>query len=179
MKKSIACMLVCGALVASLGLVGCDNASKTEEANASAQGNAVSASDQTEGSATSATSEESAETTDTTGAQADEPEGESPFQAWYDRFAQEMESSRDSYIDTLERDYSDWPEGGEEALNSELDTEYRIMTENISYTYDNSVEQLQEIDGDDDERQTFIDNLAEVRDQCLAAVAQKIDDLRP
>ena len=174
-------MLACGVLVASLGLAGCNNASKTEENSASAQGSAAST--ESAASAPETAPETPAETQESTEEQTaepvDEPETESPFQGIYDKEVYSLESTRDNYIEALERDYGDWPEGIEEALDMLLDDDYELMTRTINETYESGVEWLEETDGADDERQAFIDSLAEVRDQCLADVTQAIDSYRP
>ena len=180
MKKSVACMLVCGALVASLGLAGCDNASKTEETSTSAQSSATSASEQSGEGATSetsteATDEPAVDTTDET----PEPEEDSPLMRLYEDQVQQMETVRDDYLEALERDYGDWPEEIAEALTYELDSDYTRMTEEFNHSYELNVERLQEVGGSDEELQSCIDGLAEVRDQCLADVTQAIDSYRP
>ena len=172
MKRNLASIAACGALVATLGLLGCNNASKPETSAVPTEENTVS---------TTETLTQSPETTEAP-ATVDEPEEEpesSPFAGIYEKKAHELESTRDSYVQALNNDYGDWPEGGEEALNLLLDDDYELMTRTLNETYDSGVEWLEETDGPDDERQSYIDDLATVRDECLSVVTQTIEGLRP
>ena len=169
--------------MASLGLAGCDNASKTEEASTSVESSATSASEQSSEEATSETPEESTEAmdepaADDTGDTA-EPEEDSPLIRLYEDQVQRMESVRDGYLEALESDYGDWPVEIAEALDYELDADYKRMTEQFINSYESNVNRLQEVGGSDEELQSCIDGLAEVRDQCLADVTQAIESYRP